>query len=174
MEKERKGLDRRRGALPRRSCRPRGLFVRGIVALPLMLLISGVVLEMTIAATLIVFYLLQGSVGTRSAAEALTTAQSGINDALIQLARKTNFGSAYTVTIDSQHTAQVTVCNKGRKTTGCSALGGCDYTNASDMGKVEITALGTVKGRNRCVRVVYRIDTETGEIKLESSQEVAL
>lgn len=145
---------------------------RGIVALPLMLLISGIVLEMTIATTLIVFYLLQGSVGVRSSAEALVTAQSGISDAVMQLARDKGYADAYTLTVDAQHTAKVTACNQGHKTTGCAALGGC--TNLTDMGKVEITSLGTVKGRNRCVRAVYGIDSETGGIKLESSTEVTL
>lgn len=145
---------------------------KGIVALPLMLLISGIVLEMTIAATLIVFYLLQGSVGARNAAEALVAAQSGVNDVAIQLSRNMGFGGAYTLTIDSQRAAQITVCNKGHKTTGCAASGGC--TVGTDPGKVEVTAIGTVKGKNRCVRASYAINEETGEMKLESSGEIAL
>lgn len=139
-----------------------------------MLLIGGVVLEMTVAATLIVFYLLQGSAGARSAAEALTTAQSGVSDAAVQLTRKTTLNGSYTVTLDAQHAAQVTVCNAGRKTTSCATAGGCDYTNPGDVGKVEITSLGTVRGRNRCVRAIYGIDTETGQIRLETTGEIAL
>lgn len=149
----------------------------GIVALPLMLLISGIVLEMTVAATLIVFYLLQGSVGARNAAEALTTAQSGVSDVVLRLSRNKGYdtgATSATFTIDAQHTAQLTVCNGGRKTTGCTAVGGCNYTNPSDVGKVEITSLGTVRGRNRCVRAVYGIDVDTGQIRLETSGEIAL
>lgn len=151
---------------------PNKIIRKGIVALPLMLLISGIVLEMTIAATLIIFYLLQGSIGSRSAAEALVTAQSGVNDALLQLVRNSAYANTYTFTVDAQHVAQVTVCNQGRKSTRCAVSGGC--TNLTDMGKVEITALGTVKGRNKCVRAVYNINGETGEVKMESSSEVAL
>lgn len=137
-----------------------------------MLLISGIVLEMTIAATLIVFYLLQGSMGAKNAADALVTAQSGVNDATIQLVRNMGFGSSYTLSFDAQHAAQITVCNNGHKTTGCTASGGC--TVATDPGTVEITSLGTVKGRNKCVRASYTINGETGEIKMESSGEIAL
>lgn len=138
-----------------------------------MLLISGIVLEMTIAATLIVFYLLQGSVGSRSAAEALTTAQSGISDASLQLVRNSGYSGIYTFTVDAQHTAQVTVCNQGHKNpSACGVAPVC--TNLTDTGKVEITSLSTVKGRNKCVRALYNINGDTGEIKLESSAEAAL
>lgn len=145
---------------------------KGIVALPLMLLISGIVLEMTIASTLIVFYLLQGSIGSRNAAEALVTAQSGISDASLQLVRNNGYANSYTFTVDAQHVAQVSVCNGFSKgMTTCSIASACSTV---DTGKVEITSLGTVKGKNRCVRAVYNIDGTTGEIKLESSGEVAL
>lgn len=145
---------------------------KGIVALPLMLLISGIVLEMTIAATLIVFYLLQGNVGTRNAAEALVVAQSGVNDAAVQLARNMGFGGVYTLTIGDRRAAQITVCNQGHKTTGCGEQGGC--TVLTDPGKAEITSLGTVRGKNRCVRATYAVNADTGEMKTESSGEIAL
>lgn len=145
---------------------------RGIVALPLMLLISAVVLEMTAAASIVAFYILQGSAGARNAAEALVAARSGVSDAATQLVRNRSFSSAYTITIDAQRTAKITVCNNGRKTTGCSLLGGCDYTNPSDAGKVEVTSMGTVKNKNSCVRAIYVIDADTGEIKSESSREI--
>lgn len=144
----------------------------GIVALPLMLLIGGIVLEMTIAMTLIIFYLLQGNLGSKNAAEALVVAQSGVNDASLRLARDKGYANAYTLTIDAQHAAQVTVCNQGHKSTGCGSSGGC--TNLTDMGRVEITSLGTVKGRNRCERAIYTVNGDTGEIKMESSTEIAL
>lgn len=145
---------------------------KGIVALPLMLLISGIVLEMTIAATLVIFYLLQGSAGTRNAAEALSTAQSGVNDALTQLVRNLNFSTTYTISLDAQHVARIWVCNQGHKTAGCDIAGSC--TTLTDPGKVEVTSLGTVRGRNKCIRAVYDIDTTNGQIKLESSGEIAL
>ncbi len=148
---------------------------KGIVALPLMLLIGGIVLEMTIASTLIVFYILQGSIGARSAAEALVTAQSGISDASLQLARNAGYntgGTSTIFTVDAQHTAQVFVCNGNSKGVAtCSINAACSTVSA---GKAEITSLGTVKGKNKCVRAVYNIDSTTGEIKLESSAEVAL
>lgn len=141
--------------------------------MPLMLLISGIVLEMTIAATLIVFYLLQGSIGSRSSAEALVTAQSGISDATLQLVRNNAYSNpSYTFAVDAQHTAQVSVCNgftKGAST--CAIASPCSTVS---IGKVEITSLSTVRGKNKCVRAVYNINSETGEIKLESSKEVTL
>lgn len=145
---------------------------RGMVALPLMLLISGIVLEMTIAATLIVFYMLQGSAGSRNAAEALTTAQSGVNDAAVRLVRNKGLSGNYTFTIDSAHQAQLSVCNGMKKGVAtCSITAPCGTVSAN---KVEITSLGTVKGSNKCVRASYAIDGETGEVKLESSEEIAL
>lgn len=152
----------------------REFFKKGIVALPLMLLISGIVLEMTIAATLVVFYMLQGSAGTRNAADALMAARSGVSDATVQMARNMNFDGTYVLTLGAQRTAQITVCNQGRKTTSCADSGGCEYTNPSDAGKAEVTAMGTVRGRNRCVRAVYAIDGGTGEVRLESSGEIPL
>lgn len=150
----------------------RGFFEKGIVALPLMLLISGIVLEMTIAATLIVFYLLQGSVGARNAAEALTTAQSGVNDASVRLVRNKGLSGNYTFAIDTMHQAQISVCNGTKKgVTACSIDAPCGVVNAN---KVEITSLGKVRGSNKCIRVIYAIDEETGEIKMESSGEITL
>ena len=157
------------------ATRPKQIFFKeGIVALPLMLLISGIVLEMTIAATLIVFYVLQGSAGTRNAADALAVARSGVSDATMQLARNMDFDGSYELAPGAQRVARVTVCNQGRKITACDVSGGCEYTNPSDAGKVEVTASGTVRGRNRCVRAVYAVDGDTGEIRLESSGEVSL
>ncbi|OGM95533.1 hypothetical protein A2532_00540 [Candidatus Wolfebacteria bacterium RIFOXYD2_FULL_48_11] len=154
--------------------RSRKFFKEGIVALPLMLLISGIVLEMTIAATLVVFYVLQSSAGTRNAADALVVARSGASDAAVQLTRNMGFDGTYTVALGTQRTAQITVCNQGRKMTACSEAGGCVYTNPSDAGKAEVTALGTVRGKNRCVRAAYAVDGDTGEIRLESSGEISL
>lgn len=147
---------------------------QGIVALPLMLLISGIVLEMTIAATLVVFYLLQGNIGARNATEALGAARSGVTDVVVRLARNMYFDGTYSLVLDGQRTVQITVCNQGRKTTGCGTGGGCDYANPSDLGKVEVSSLGIVKNKNRCVRAIYAIDGNTGEIKEESSGEIAL
>lgn len=148
-------------------------FKRGIIALPLMLLISGIVLEMTIAATLIVFYLLRGSVGNRDAGEALSVARSGVSDAAAQLVRKTNLNGEYTFTIDPQHIARVTVCNQGTKSGVFGDAEECSY-GPGDAGKVEITSCGAVRGKNKCVRTIYTIDGNTGEIKIESSEEIAL
>lgn len=146
--------------------------MQGIVALPLMLLISAVVLEITAATTLVAFYVLQGNAGARTVAEALTTARSGIDDASLQIVRGTITSASYVLTIDTQHKATITVCKDGRKTTSCTSLGGCDYSNPSDVGKVEVTSVGTVKNKNSCVRAIYAIDGDTSEIKLESLKEI--
>lgn len=143
-----------------------------MMALPLMVLISGVVLEMTIAASLVVFYLLQGSAGARNADEALMTAQSGVNDMVIRLVRDKSFAGNYTLTLDTVHQAQVSVCNGTKKGVATCAI--ADVCGPVNVGKVEITSLGTVKGKNRCVRAAYAIDADTGEIRLESSSEIAL
>ncbi len=152
----------------------------GIVALPLMLLISGIVLEITIAISLIIFYLLQSGTGARSSSEALSTARSGIDDAAIRIARDKSFGyaaaGAYQFSIDGQHTATVTVCNESHKTSACGGAQTCDISlrNTTDKGKVEITVIGTVRGKNRCIRGMYEINADTGELKLGSLGEISL
>ncbi|MDI6717895.1 MAG: hypothetical protein QMD86_02555 [Patescibacteria group bacterium] len=142
---------------------------KGIVALSVVILSGGIILEISIALALITFFLLQSGFGARFSFEALITAQSGVNDALMKIVRNKDFqtgGIPYILTIDSRHQAEITVCRES-KTVNTS----CDTPN---FGKTEITSRGKTFNKNRVVRSYVNINQTTGEIQAEFTEEIAL
>ena len=65
---------------------------KGIAALPTILLLGGIIVEISIVGAFISYLFSQSSFGIRSSEEALSLAQSGIQDAMIKIIRnKINF-----------------------------------------------------------------------------------
>lgn len=144
----------------------------GIMALPTVILISGLVIEMLTALAFIVFYLLQSGAGSKNAFLALSAAQSGISDATMRIMRnKSDVDSAgmpyaYALSLDNNRTAGLTIC-QGYK----SVSANCD---ASNPGHYEITSLGRAGAANKRLRAYVNFNSATGAINTESIQEITL
>jgi len=136
--------------------------------LPIVLLIGGLVIEIGIAGAFIAYYLSQSGFGVKLSAEALAAAKAGIQDAKMRIVRNKNFipsPNPYTLSIGN-NSAQITVC-KELKTVSTA----CDTAMA---GKFEITSLGTAFTKRRQVQAILYINSTTGEMKLESEEEIAI
>lgn len=127
-------------------------------ALPMVLLIGGVLFEIAIGLTFITFLLLNSGLGERLAAEALGAAQAGLADGFIKIARDKNFSSAgFTVPVDNR-SASVTVTR--------------DVSNPAFERKT-INSIGTAGARQKKLQAVLIVVSNTGKIDLESINEVS-
>lgn len=139
----------------------------GVAALPTILLLGGIIVEIAIAGAFVSYLFSQGSFGIRASEEALSFAQSGIQDAIIRIIRNKDFSSTsgYDITIANK-TAHIVVC-KGSKSVGSDC-------NVLNDGKDEITSLGTVMIKKRKLRAIVNVNVNTGEVKVESINEIQL
>lgn len=142
---------------------------RGIIALPTILLISGIVLEISIALALVAYFLLQSGAGNKFSFEALLMAQAGVDDAVMRIIRNNDFGSgtvSYTLTTDIIRKVDVVVCRGYRITSNV-----CDLDQAIS-GKTEVDSLGKSLNKNRKLRAIININPENSEIKIETIEEI--
>lgn len=141
--------------------------INGVAALPAMLLIGGIIVEISIAGAFISYLFSQSSFGIKLSEEALSFAQSGIQDAIIKIIRNKDFFSAsgYDITIANK-TAHIVVCKDSK-----SISANCDTINT---GKNEITSTGSILVKKRKIRAIVNINSNTGEVKIESIGEIQL
>ena len=141
--------------------------INGIAALPTMLLLGGIIVEISIVGAFISYLFSQSSFGIRLSEEALSFAQSGIQDAMIKIIRNKDFSSVsgYDIIIENK-TARIVVCRESK-----SVGGDC---NTSNPGKSEITSTGSVSTKKRKLRAIVNVNSNTGEIKVESIGEIQL
>lgn len=134
---------------------------RGIAALPLVLMISGLITEVTVALLIGNFLATQSEYGLRLNSQAFAAAASGIQDATARLIKDKTFSGSYVLTL-ADATANISIC-----------------VDAIDplcvgLGKAQITSLGQAGTRNRSLVAILSVDSTTGEVQLESITEVAL
>lgn len=131
------------------------------VAMPFILLVSGIVIEITIAGSFIAYFLATGSLGERLALRASAAAYSGIRDAMIRITRDKEFGAVnqnYNFSIDNESSVAVSV---GR--TIDSFQGAYIYT---------VTSIGTVSNRQRRLQAVLIVRDVSGYVQLQSLTEI--
>lgn len=141
---------------------------KGAAALPIVLLVGSLLVEIGIAGSFIAYYLSQSGFGVKLSAEALAAAKAGIQDTKMRIVRNKNFipsPNPYTLNIGN-NSAQITVC-KELKTVSTA----CDTAMA---GKFEVTSLGMAFTKRRQIQAILYVDSITGEMKLESEKEIAL
>jgi|GEM_PF-965555 len=141
--------------------------LRGVAALPVILLISGIILEIVAASALLAFSFSSGSFGTLLAAEALFGARTGSDDAIYRVI-KNNYLSSYSLTTTTgTHTVviDVTVEKDPADFGVCSIAWGCRY---------RIYSSGRVLFRERKVETILAVDPNTREIRRESFKEVEI
>jgi len=133
---------------------------KAAVTLPVILLVGGLIAEISIAGAFIAYFLNQSGFGIKLSEEALAAARAGIQDATIRIVRDKNFNPSpnpYTLTIGNR-SAQVTICK--------------DTCAGTD--KFQVDSLGIAFNKRRQVRAILYVDSITGEVKLESEKEVAI
>lgn len=138
---------------------------KGAAALLTILMIGGVVVDIALAGLFVIYLLTQSSFGVKFSDEALSAAQSGVEDALFKIVHNKNVnwatsGSPYSIVVGTR-TASVSI-NK-------DIVGG-----VLTPGKDEVYSSSTVFAKTRELRAVVNVDPITGRVQVESLQEVAL
>ncbi len=132
---------------------------KGIITLPIVLLISSIVLEIAIGSSIISIALGNSYLGQRLSAEALGAANSGAEDAILRVIRfqdcpgAVNCPASYQVVIGSR-TADVTIGKTGSVIT--------------------INSIGTADNRKKKIEVKLELITANGEVRMQSFREVAI
>ena len=129
------------------------------IALPFILLVSGIIIEIVVAGSLTSYFASGSGFSERLQARASSVAYSGINDALIQVAKNKDFGAlnpSYGIDIEGD-TATVSFQ---------SLLANGYYTYT-------ITSLGIAGTRQVKIIAVAIVNDSTGQVQLQSLNEVA-
>ena len=131
---------------------------RAAATLPVVLILGGIILEVTAVASFVAFSINKSGLGERAQAEALTSAKSGAEDAIRRLIRNKDFydSDGYNLTVGDE-TVTVTVTK-----------------DVPEVGKTRIEATSTVFLRQRVIRADVSIDSTTGEVNVLSFKEVRL
>lgn len=126
----------------------------GQAALPVVLLICGIITEIAIAGALVAFILNNTGWGERLSAQALAAAKAGVEDAFIKITVDKTFSApgGYNFAVDSR-AVQVTVIKD---------LGGTS----------QIISLGKALSRQRKLEAILVVDADTGKIDLKSTREI--
>jgi hypothetical protein len=129
---------------------------KGQIALSFVLLVSGVIVEIVIAGSLITYFLSNSGLGERMQSRAATAAYSGVWDALSRISRSRDFasgGSVYGLAVNGD---SVTV----------------DVSRISDDGAnsyvFTISSLGVAVGRERNLIAIAVVNKTTGQVQLQS------
>lgn len=145
---------------------------KGAIALPTIILIGGIILEIALTLSLVSYLLLQSGAGSKFAAEALVIAQAGIDDSIVKIIRNNRLGYPspyqYTLTVDAIRKAEIIVCYGLRITNN-----NCDVTKVNNN-KTNVISLGRVFNKNRKIEAIIDVNPNTGEIKVESIEEITL
>ncbi len=126
--------------------------------MPTILLISGIIVEISVAGVLVAYFFSQSGFGIKLSAEALGAANAGISDALIRIVRDKNFSHLGYNLIVGRGQSYVEVCK--------------DVCVGS--GKHEIISTGSVLTKRRKIKAIVNVDGTTGEVKVESIKEIPL
>ncbi|MBI4034058.1 MAG: hypothetical protein HY378_00735 [Candidatus Brennerbacteria bacterium] len=132
---------------------------QGQIALPFILLVSGVIVEVTIAGSFITYFLSTGGLGERLALRASAAAHSGIRDAMIRISRDKSYAS-------SAQNYNLTV---GDDTTAVSVSRTVDNPQNSYI--YTITSTATASSRQRKLKATVIVSQTTGFIQLQSLKE---
>lgn len=142
----------------------------GAATLPVILLISGIVIELAIAGIVVSALLTNTVFSSRLSAEALAAARAGAQDAIIKIIRDKNFAApspGYSLSIIANRTsAQIIVCRDWK-----TVATPCDTAN---LGLDEITSIGTALTRKKKIKAVVGVDPSSGKISVVSFGEIPL
>lgn len=130
---------------------------RGVAVLPVMILIGAIIIEIAIVGGVLAFYNSTSNLGVRASQEALFTARSGAEDALLRVIRDKDFPvGSYSLPVNS----------------GAATSTADIWISPIASGQRTIIATSTVSKRTKTVQVVLDIDNTTGSVKVVSFEEV--
>ena len=128
----------------------------GVAMLPLVLLIGGLITVIAITITLTSSLSSHSSAAIKWSSEALAGAQAGVDDGIIKIIRNNSHSGTSTLAIGN---ANVTVSID---------------SNAPISGKGTIISCGVVRSSQRKLQAIVNIDAITGQVNIESIQEIAI
>ena len=132
---------------------------KGQIALPFVLLIGGIIVEIVIAGSFISFFVSAASLGEQLSVRAMAAANTGIYDAVMRIARNKEFGATqvdYNITVGSDSVA-VTVSRTS------------DDTN--NVYLYTVSSVASARSRERKVVAQLVVDQTTGSVNLDSIEE---
>lgn len=136
--------------------------LRAAAALPTILLIGGIVVEIGIALAFIIFFLGQSIFGVRASSDALAAARAGVQDATMQIVRNKEIGTI-SYALDSK--TDVRICK--------NFINNC-ATPVVTGNKYDVISTGKVLTKNRRLEAILDVNDFTGEVKIESIKEIPL
>lgn len=128
---------------------------RGAAALPVILLLGGIVVEIGVAGAVLLFYLNNSLYGSKLASEALALAQSGSNEAIRQIILNKSATGLVTMTAGNG-SVDVNIVSQSCGANSCTLVA---------------TSVGTVINRKHTIVTTLVVDTNTGEVDIQSIQE---
>lgn len=134
----------------------------GQVALSFILLVSGVIIEIVIAGSLVTYFLSNSGLGERLQSRAATAAYSGLWDALVKISRNRDFGATtqnYGLSVGSD-SATLTVSRT--------------FDSGGNVYVYSITSMGTAGTREKQLAATAVVNGTTGQIQLQSVADQAL
>lgn len=133
----------------------------GVATLPVILLISGIVMELAVAGVIVSALLTNTVFNSRLSAEALAVARAGAQDAIVKIIRYKNCNASscggpvpYTITIGSR-TAVVSIVDNLNNT-------------------LTVKSEGTAVTRKKKIEAVVGVDASSGKVSVLSFEEVSL
>ncbi|MCL4404237.1 hypothetical protein M1432_02755 [Patescibacteria group bacterium] len=132
------------------------------VALPFILIVSGVIVEIVIASSFVAYFLSNSGLGARLQTQAQVAADAGIWDALSRISGNKDFTTSQTVygLASGSGSATVTVTRTTVNTNGTYV-----YT---------VQSLGTAGTREKYVVATAVVDQVTGQMQVQSINEQAV
>lgn len=121
-----------------------------------MVLVGGIIMEISIALILIVYFLGQSSFGAKTSAEILVAANAGVQDAMLKVVRNINFSGSYALSVGGVDVDVQVVKD----------------SPAVDKDKIISTASGKIFAKTRRLQAILNL--AGGEVDIESIQEVSL
>lgn len=134
---------------------------RGIAAFSTLLILSAIVVEVGIAASMLVYFLNRSNYSVRLANEAFAAARAGIDDAVVRILRTRFYPTctaAYTVPVGGNAFADIVITNMD-----CSAASETQYA---------VTSIGRVASKRRTLEAVLGLHPTTREVRILSISEI--
>lgn len=135
----------------------------GQLTLPFVLLIGGIIVEVAIAGAFVTYFLSSSGYGERLSIRAAAAAESGIRDAMVRITQNKEFLpntgiTSYSITHDNNDTAIIII----------------NRADSGNIYKYTVESLGTAVSRQKKFSAIIAVDGTTGQIELQSIQEIAV
>ncbi len=141
----------------------------GIAALPVILLLAGIILEIVAVGGFVAFSFSTGSYGTMLSTESLFGARTGIDDAAYRIIRNNYPPSGkYSINVVAgthEVTDDIEIYKDPSDLGTCAVTWGCRY---------RVISTGKALFRSRKFEAIFSVDPQTREIRRDSLREIEL